>query len=79
MNAVEFSGKIKNGKIAVPQEYQSYDNELVRIILLFDTVEKPTQSKENLKNVFSKMKAENMFSAIENPVLWQKKIRNEWE
>lgn len=79
MNAVEFSGKIKKGKIIVPKEYQGYDNELVRIILLFDNVEKINQNKENLKMVFSKMKTEKMFSAIDNPVLWQKNIRDEWE
>jgi hypothetical protein len=79
MNAVEFSGKIKKGKIIVPKEYQSYDNELVRIILLFDNVEKINQNKENLKKVFNKMKTEKMFSVIDNPVLWQKNIRDEWE
>ncbi len=79
MNAIEFSGKIKNGQIVVPKKYQGLDNESVRIILLFDNVDKINQNKENLKKVFSKMKTEKMFSAIDNPVLWQKSIRDEWE
>jgi len=79
MNAIEFSGKIKNGQIVVPKKYQGLDNESVRIILLFDNVDKINQNKENLKKVFSKMKTEKMFSAIDNPVLWQKNIRDEWE
>lgn len=79
MNAVEFSGKIEKGRIIVPKEYQGFDNESVRIILLFDKAEKVNTNKENLKYVFSRMKTEKMFSDIENPVLWQKKCRDEWE
>ncbi len=36
MNAVEFSGKIEKGKISIPKQYQEFDNENVRIIMLFD-------------------------------------------
>lgn len=77
MNAVEFSGIIKKGQITVPQQYIDYDNSNVRIIMLIE--EKKDSKKENLLNVFNKMKSQNMFSSIENPVLWQKQIRDEWE
>ncbi len=79
MNAVEFSGKIRKGKIEVPKEFQESDNESVRVILLFDTVDKTNQKKKNLHAVLNKMKVEKMFSAIENPTLWQKNIRDEWK
>ncbi len=35
--------------------------------------------KENLLITLNKMKAEKMFDSIENPVLWQKKLRDDWE
>ncbi|MBC7438859.1 MAG: hypothetical protein H7250_02595 [Flavobacterium sp.] len=35
--------------------------------------------KKNLLKVFDKMKTTKMFSNIENPVLWQKQIRDDWE
>jgi hypothetical protein len=79
MNAVEFSGKIEKGKISVPKEYQDFDNASVRIILLFDDAKKMVSKKESLRNTLIKMKKETMFSSIQNPVLWQKQIRDEWE
>ncbi len=79
MNAIEFSGKIKKGKIEVPKELQDSENESVRVILLFDNVERLDKKKNNLLTVLNKMKTEKMFSNVENPVFWQKNIRNEWE
>ena len=35
--------------------------------------------KEELFAVLEKMKQANMFKDIENPVEWQKKLRDEWE
>ncbi len=35
--------------------------------------------KEQLFAVLEKMQAANMFQDIENPVEWQKKLRDEWE
>ena len=77
MNAVEFSGKIKKGKIIVPKEYQDSDAD-VRVIMVFEEVEKKVSKKETLLGTLKMMKKEDMFSAIENPVLWQKQVRDEW-
>jgi hypothetical protein len=35
--------------------------------------------KEAILKTLNKMKKEKMFSVIQDPVLWQKGIRNEWE
>lgn len=35
--------------------------------------------KEKLFAVLEKMRKANMFQGIENPVEWQKKLRDEWE
>jgi hypothetical protein len=78
MNAVEFSGKIEKGLIKVPDEYQNIDKE-VRVIMLFDEAEKKVSKKDMLRDVISDMKKVKMFASIEDPLLWQKTIRNEWE
>jgi len=79
MNAVEFSGKIKKGLIKVPKEFENFDNASVRIILLFDDEVTIDSKKEKLRNTFNKMKNETMFASVQNPVSWQKKLRDEWE
>lgn len=79
MNAVEFSGKIENGLIVVPKEFQDFESDAVRVILLFEKRDIVKSKKENLKEVFNKMKSEKMFSTIDEPVLWQKTMRDEWE
>lgn len=35
--------------------------------------------KENLATIIKKMRANPMFEEIDNPVDWQKKMRDEWE
>jgi hypothetical protein len=78
MNAVEFSGKIEKGLIKVPDEYQNIDKE-VRVIMLFDEAEKKVSKKDMLRDVISEMKKVKMFANIDDPLQWQKTIRNEWE
>ncbi len=79
MNALEFSTKIEKGLIHLPQEFQAYNDTFVRIIVLVETPTVPSNKKEKLLATLKKMKHLNMFSSIENPILWQKKLRDEWE
>jgi hypothetical protein len=80
MNALEFSSKIEHGTIQIPKRYKDeYENAFARVIVL---VEKPDDfliRKNNMRLAFQKMKNVNMFEQIENPVEWQKQLRNEWE
>jgi hypothetical protein len=80
MNALEFSSKIEHGTIKIPKMYEDeYENAYARVIVL---VEKPDDfliRKNNMRLAFQKMKNVNMFEQIENPVEWQKQLRNEWE
>jgi hypothetical protein len=78
MNAVEFSGKIEKGLIKVPDEYQNIDKE-VRVIMLFDDAETKVSKREMFRDVIADMKKVKMFENIDDPLLWQKTIRNEWE
>jgi GTP-binding protein EngB required for normal cell division len=80
MNALEFSTKIEHGLIHLPKQFQEYDNSHVRIIVL---VEQPTtiilSKKEKLLATFKKMQQNRLFENIENPVNWQKQLRDEWQ
>ena len=79
MNAIEFSSKIEKGKIVVPKKYKNFDNEEVRVILLVNDSKTGLLKKEGILKTLNKMKNEDMFSVIQNPVSWQKGIRDEWE
>jgi hypothetical protein len=79
MNALEFSTKIEHGLIHLPKQFQEYDNSHVRIIVL---IEKPAinlSKKEKLLITFKKMQQNRLFESIDNPVNWQKQLRDEWE
>jgi hypothetical protein len=52
----------------------------VRIIVLVEPEpEPPRTQRERLLRVFEKMHHLKMFESIENPLTWQKKLRDEWE
>lgn len=81
MNALEFKAKIEQGKINLPLQYQNYENKNVRVIVLIDEpieTDKLSQG-EKLILAFEKIKGKNMFTSIENPTIWQKRLRDEWE
>ena len=76
MNALEFSTKIEEGLIHLPKQFAEYDNTYVRIIVLVETPPTHVSKKEKLLATFKKMQQHNLFASIENPVLWQKKLRD---
>ena len=79
MNALEFSTKIEQGLIHLPKQYHDYDNAYVRILVLIETPASHSTKKQNLLEAFKKVQNRKMFASIENPMLWQKKLRDEWE
>ncbi len=79
MDAIEFSGKIEKGLIRLPKQYEGYDNSQVRVIVLIDASKNIVGKKERFRNALKKMEKVNMFSKIQDPVAWQKEIRNEWD
>lgn len=79
MNALEFSVQIEQGVIRLPLQYQAYNNAEARIIVLVKTPPVVRSQKERLAAIFTKMKQIKMFETIQNPTLWQKQLRNEWE
>jgi hypothetical protein len=80
MNALEFSTQIEQGMIRLPKQFEKYQNAFVRIIVLVEPEpEPPRTQRERLLRVFEKMHHLKMFESIENPLTWQKKLRDEWE
>lgn len=79
MNALEFSTKIERGLIQLPKGYEAYDNTFARIIVLIEQPSNNVTKKEKLLATFKKLQQTPIFDSIENPVTWQKQLRDEWE
>lgn len=79
MNALEFTVRIEQGIIRLPKQYYEYENAQVRIIMLVETPQNQLSQREKLLITFNKMKQQRMFQSIENPTIWQKQLRDEWE
>ena len=79
MKALEFTTTINEGIIHVPEDMKSYNNTTVRVLILADESENNGSNKEKIIMAINEMKKVNMFSEIDNPTQWQKKLRNEWE
>lgn len=74
MNSLEFTAKIEHGVIHLPKEFEDYENAVARVTV---TLEKA--KKANLLKAFKKAQKANLFAEIENPVEWQRELRNEWD
>lgn len=79
MNALEFTTQIEKGIIHLPKEFDEFVNVNARVIVLFDQPLSHETQKERLRSVFQKMESKTMFRTIENPLSWQKDLRNEWD
>jgi hypothetical protein len=83
MQAVEFDTHAKNGIIKIPDEYRNIADGEVRIIILKQE-KKPETSIEHhrkmseLKKLLKQIRDRNIFQSIDDPVKWQRSIRNEW-
>jgi len=80
MKAFEFKTKPENGIIKIPPEYRNYANSIIRVIMLTNEDDfEYTSKKEQLKSLFNQLQAKDIFRKIDDPVKWQKDLRNEWE
>jgi hypothetical protein len=78
MQALEFQAYISDGMIKIPFDYSQYKNKKVKIIMLLPD-EKDNYNKQELLSAFEEAHSLNIFAEIDNPVEWQKHIRDEWE
>lgn len=81
MKAIEFTAKIKNGVIQIPEKYKKLANQLARIIVLTDEENTP-QSPQNIdaiQSILTQLRDKKVFSEVTDPISWQRSIRDEWK
>lgn len=78
MKTIEFETDLSggNGLIKLPDEYKQLSGH-VKVILL--TEEVIANQKGKLLMLIQKAKSMQLFKNINDPVEWQKNIRDEWE
>ncbi len=79
MDSLEFTAKIERGVIHLPKEFEEYENEIAHVTVKIETPEEKQAKKERLFKAFKKAQEANLFQDIEDPVQWQKELRDEWE
>jgi hypothetical protein len=79
MNSLEFTTKIGRGVIHLPKEFEDYENAVAHVVVTLETPEESKAKKEKLFAAFKKAQKANLFRDIEDPVAWQKKLRDEWD
>ena len=79
MNSLEFTTKIERGVIHLPKEFEEYENAIARVTVTLETLEDKKARKDRLFAAFEKLAEANPFADVENPVEWQRKLRDEWE
>lgn len=79
MNSLEFTAKIEHGVIHLPKEFEDYENAIAHVSITLETPEEKKTKKENLSKAFKKAQKAKLFAEIENPVEWQRELRNEWD
>ena len=79
MNSLEFTTKIEHGVIHLPKEFEDYDNAVAHVTVTLDTPEDKKAKKDRLFAAFKKAQEAKLFAEIEDPVAWQRKLRDEWD
>ncbi|MGI8669687.1 MAG: hypothetical protein ACR2J3_07540 [Aridibacter sp.] len=79
MSSVEFTTKIEHGVIHLPKEFEDYEDKIAHVTVTLETPEDKKAKKERLFAAFKKAQEVGLFSEIENPVEWQRELRNEWD
>lgn len=79
MSSVEFTTKIEHGVIHLPKEFEDYEDKVAHVTVTLETPEDKKAKKDRLFAAFKKAQEVGLFSEIENPVEWQRELRNEWD
>jgi len=81
MRALEFETQIHDGVIVLPQPYKQLSVNKSRVIILLaeDNEEPLSPEKEDLRLAVQKLQDVNPFKTINEPVEWQKQLRDNWE
>ncbi len=79
MSSVEFTTKIERGVIHLPKEFEDYDDAVAHVTVTLETPEDLKAKKDRLFAAFKKAQEAGLFAEIEDPVEWQRELRNEWD
>ena len=79
MNSLEFTAKIERGVIHLPKEFEDYDNEIAHVVITVETSDDKKTKKEKLLTALKKAQEAGLFADIEDPVKWQRELRDEWD
>ncbi|MEO8210472.1 MAG: hypothetical protein ABI840_07915 [bacterium] len=79
MKTIEFSSKVKNGAVKIPDNGNELENNEVKVILMWKGREDKNYDSKKIISLMSEIKEKNIFQNIKNPKLWQKSMRNEWK
>lgn len=79
MNRAEFTTKIEHGVIRLPEEFEGYENWIAHVVITLDAPDENKAKKDKLFAAFKKAQKAQLFRDIENPVEWQRKLRDEWD
>jgi hypothetical protein len=79
MKAIEFETTIQDGVIRIPDPTLS--DQPVRVIVLWEENSEPKRNYDPVKldEALKKVVELNPFRDIEDPVEWQRRIRDEWD
>ena len=79
MKSVEFKAKIENGTIRLPKDLREFDNCEAHVVVNVESSDDIAEKKERLFAAFKELQEADVFRNIEDPVEWQRKLRQEWE
>jgi Xaa-Pro aminopeptidase len=79
MSSLEFTAKIEHGAIHLPKEFEEYEDAVAHVTITLEMPEDKKAKKDRLFAAFEKLAEANPFADIEDPVEWQRKLRDEWE
>jgi len=79
MNSLEFTTTIENGIIHLPKDHKDLDNSVAHVVVTVQSTDDKLARKERLFAAFKEAQKANIFRDIDDPVEWQRKLRDEWE
>jgi ABC-type thiamine transport system substrate-binding protein len=79
MKSVKFNVKIENGTIRLPKNLREFDNCEAHVVVKVESSDDTAAKKERLFAAFKKLQEADVFRNIEDPVEWQRKLRDEWD
>jgi predicted nucleic acid-binding Zn-ribbon protein len=79
MSLLEFTTKIEHGVIHLPKDFEEYDNAVARVTVTLETTDEKKAKKDRLFAAIKKAQEAKLFADIDDPVAWQRKMRDEWD